>query len=322
MTHTEEEVSTHVAASAVTRIGFRRSLLYLLGYGIVYSLLLLSMHRRLGFEWAEPLMVLGVLGCGFSALAWWVTRNSTHLPFAVKRPTNETALLLTYLLPLTAYLTWGRGALARATIPEPTQSLVILGIKLLLFVGIPAMLLGLGWGYRGRELFPLASPRSHMQAALWMSVVLVAFQCIFGRGLGEIRQSGLAPATLIAGVPLVYLLLLLEVGLVEEFFFRVLLQSRLALWLRSEVGGIVVMALLFGLAHAPGLYYRSGATQEAVGTHPSWLMAIGYSIVITSVAGFFLGVLWARTRNLLLLMIVHAAGDFIPNFVSMLKTWI
>jgi len=51
-------------------------------------------------------------------------------------------------------------------------------------------------------------------------------------------------------------------------------------------------------------------------------MAIGYSVVITSVAGFFLGVLWMRTRNLLLLMAVHAAGDLVPNFVPMLKNWI
>jgi hypothetical protein len=60
--------------------------------------------------------------------------------------------------------------------------------------------------------------------------------------------------------------------------------------LRSDVGGIALTSLLFGLAHAPGLYLRPGMTQEAVGAHP-WLMAVGYSIVITSVAGVLLGVL-------------------------------
>ena len=91
---------------------------------------------------------------------------------------------------------------------------------------------------------------------------------------------------------------------------------------KSEVGAIVVMCVLFGLAHAPGLYFRAGRTLEAVGTSPSWLMALGYSIVVTSVAGFFLGVLWARTQNLLLVMAIHAAGDLIPNLAPIVKAWL
>ena len=70
------------------------------------------------------------------------------------------------------------------------------------------------------------------------------------------------------------------------------------------------------------LYFRAGHTLEAVGTSPSWLMALGYSIVVTTVAGFFLGVLWARTQNLLLVMAVHAAGDLIPNLVPMVQAWL
>lgn len=84
---------------------------------------------------------------------------------------------------------------------------------------------------------------------------------------------------------------------------------------------IVFMALLFGLAHAPGLYFRSAATLEGLGPHPSWLVAIGYSIAVTSVAGIFLGVLWMRTRNLLVVMLVHAAGDLLPNLVQFVRAW-
>jgi membrane protease YdiL (CAAX protease family) len=114
---------------------------------------------------------------------------------------------------------------------------------------------------------------------------------------------------------------MLEVGVVEEFFFRVLLQSRLSAVLKSKLGGIVLASLLFGLVHAPGLYLRSGATQEGLSANPSLLMAVGYSIVITSVAGFFLGVLWARTRNFLLLVLVHAAADLLPNTLPTLRAF-
>lgn len=299
----------------------RSAYFFLGGYAAVYVSLLVSMHAILGFEVSETLLVLGVMGLGFSGLAWWTTRKAIALPFTVKRPGREIGLLLFYLLPLTAYLAWGRNAHVFSRISEPALSVVLLLIKLLLFVAIPAMVILLAGGYRWQELFVFGGTR-HVGAAIWMSVAIIGFQCVFGRGLGEIRQSGLSPGTLLVGGPLIFLFLLLEVGLVEEFFFRALLQSRLAALLKSEMGGIVGMALLFGLAHAPGFYYRSAATQEAVGPHASWLMAIGYSVVITSVAGFFLGVLWMRTRNLFVVMIVHAAGDLVPNLVPMLRNWI
>ena len=107
----------------------------------------------------------------------------------------------------------------------------------------------------------------------------------------------------------------------EEFFFRVLLQERLAVVLRSPWGGLVVAALLFGLMHAPGFYLRSASAQEGLGAHPTLAMAVGYSLVMTSLAGLFLGVLWMRTKNLAVLVIAHAATDFLPSLVPWVKTF-
>jgi len=95
----------------------------------------------------------------------------------------------------------------------------------------------------------------------------------------------------------------------------------MAALLGSELAGLVAMALIFGLAHAPGFYLRPEATGEALGANPSVLTAIGYSIVVTSVTGFFLGILWIRTRNLLLLALVHAAGDLLPNLAETIRLW-
>jgi membrane protease YdiL (CAAX protease family) len=60
-------------------------------------------------------------------------------------------------------------------------------------------------------------------------------------------------------------------------------------------------------------------TQEGL-QHPSLLMAVGYSIVVTSVAGFFLGALWARTRNFAVVVVVHAAADLLPNVLPTLRS--
>jgi membrane protease YdiL (CAAX protease family) len=291
---------------------------YLLAYLVIYAALALALNKIEHFDLGEALLVFAVVGLGFSFLAWLVTRKSVPLPFLVKQPGGELLLLVGYLLVLAAYLTWGHNPVHG----EPWKSVAGLGIKLALFVFVPAGLFRAVWKYKFDELIVISKDaRQHVWPAIWMSLVLVAFQMVFGKGLGDLQHSGLSGTALAIGVPLVFLFLLVEVGLVEEFFFRVLLQSRLAARLKSEMGGIVVMSLLFGLAHAPGLYLRTGAMQEGVGAHPSLLMAVGYSVVITSVAGFFLGVLWARTRNLPLLMVVHAAGDFVPNLVPMLKSW-
>ena len=64
-----------------TPAGPPRTLLYFLGYGAVYFSFLFAMHRFSGFDLGEPLLVLGLMGIGFSALAWWATRRSIPLPF-------------------------------------------------------------------------------------------------------------------------------------------------------------------------------------------------------------------------------------------------
>jgi len=215
----------------------------------------------------------------------------------------------------------GAGALRSAVPEEPAQSVVIAVVKLTLFVAIPAALLTRGWGYRVGELSPVGMRWKALKPALWMSLAVLVMQTVLGRGLRDLGHAQV-PAWLAAiAAPLAFAWLLLEVGLVEEFFFRVLLQTRLARVCGSELGGILAAATLFGLVHAPGFYLRTSATLEALGPSPSLATAVAYSLVVTSVAGIFLGVLWARTRNLAVLVIVHAAADLIPNLLPFLKAW-
>jgi uncharacterized protein len=160
-----------------------------------------------------------------------------------------------------------------------------------------------------------------VRAAVIMCVALALLNAVFGRALKDLGNAHLGTLSLLWGVPLAFLWAALEAGLVEEFFFRELLQSRLAAFMKNEIGAVVVMALLFGLAHAPGYYLRGSQSMEGLGAHPSALMAFGYAIVVTSLTGFFLGVLWARTRNLWLLVLVHGATDWLPGIVPFVQMW-
>jgi uncharacterized protein len=293
----------------------------LAGYLALYAVTLFLMARFGGFESGDALGVFAILGVGFSFIAWLLTLGFKPLAYNVRQPKQETAALLMYLLPLAAFIAYGFDAIHRLAPAEPADSLAILVAKLAVFVVVPGCFIAWRFNYSLRQLAPISARISDLLVVLGMAAALVAFQSVVGRGMRDIADAHVSSDTLLFGMPLVFLWLVVEVGVVEEFFFRVLLQSRLSAAVRSELGGIVLGSLLFGLVHAPGLYLRTNITQEGLGAHPSLAMAIGYSIVITSVAGFFLGVLWSRTHNFLVLVLVHAAADLLPNTLPTLRAF-
>jgi uncharacterized protein len=287
---------------------------YVGGYFALWVVVFILLRIFEGFEASEALAALVILGVIFPALAMLTTRRVSTLPYVVRQPGGETAALVMYLVVIAWLLVSGFGRLAHVR-AEPLHSVVVLGVKLVTSVGVPAAILLAFGQYRIAELAPVSLKWRDLRPALWMSLAVLLMQSTLGRGLQDIREAHLPVWILAVATPLSFAWLIVEVGVVEEFFFRVLLQERLAVLLRSAWGGLVVAAVLFGLVHAPGFYLRTAATQEFLPSHPSLLMAIGYSIVMTSLAGLFLGVLWMRTKNLAVLVIVHAAGDFLPNLV-------
>ena len=303
------------------RTGNRQiGLALLVAYFAIYAVLLLAMRQTAAFDITEPLMVLAILGVGFSLAAWLLTIGIHPLDYPILNPKSELAAVAIYLLPVVAFVTSGLDLLHRYIPADPGNAVVILVAKLIVFVVVPAAIMRAQFGYSLRELMPISARTRHLLVAVGMSLLLLAFQALLGRGLRDIARAHLPPSVLWYGIPLTFLWLALEAGVVEEFFFRALLQTRLSAVLRSELGAIVLMSVIFGLAHAPGLYLRTGLTQEGLPPHPSLLMAVGYSIVITSVAGSFLGVLWARTRNFAVVVVVHAMGDLLPNVIPTLRS--
>jgi membrane protease YdiL (CAAX protease family) len=293
---------------------------YVGAYFALWTVVLMLLRTFEGFEVSEALAALVILGVIFPALAILATRRLSALPDVVRHPGIETVALVMYLVVIAWVLVSGFDRVARIR-TEPLHSVVLLSVKLMAFVAFPAAItLALGH-YRIAELVPISLRWREFRPALLMSLAALLMQSLLGRGLHDIREAHLPVWVLAVATPLSFAWLMIEVGVVEEFFFRVVLQERLAAMLRSPWGGLVVAAVLFGLVHAPGFYLRPAATQEALGTHPPLFMAVGYSIVLTSLAGLFLGVLWMRTKNFAVLVIVHAAGDLLPNLVPWAKAF-
>lgn len=293
------------------------------------SLAILWRHPNFGREDAiGGLIIFGII---FPILAWVTTLRARSLELPQRRSSGEMWLLFACLIGVTLYLIWG-APLSEALVPASwlasprVTSLVVLARKLIVFVAIPFLLFRIIFGYRWRDFgVQLAGLRTlggnHLLVVLVLSGVILLFQYFAGTGAAPIRRGEFITSQLAIGLPLCFAWLFLEVGLVEEFFFRAVVQERLAAWFRSEVSGVALMALLFGLAHAPGFILRGAGLHEAIGTTPSPIDSIAYAIVVLSPSGIFFGIVWARTKNLFAVILIHAATDLLPSFKEFVQTW-
>ena len=83
------------AKKAASQTERRRTGVVLLGgYLVLYASALTGMHSFAGFDITEPLFVLGILGVGFSLLAWLLTLGMEPLRYKVVQPKGELLVLV------------------------------------------------------------------------------------------------------------------------------------------------------------------------------------------------------------------------------------
>jgi uncharacterized protein len=271
-----------------------------------------------GGDWASPVMSLLLFAAVPCAVGWWLTRGAEPPETPVARPALELGAILVFLL-LYAFLFLGPGmsALRAALAPGAGQDGLVLAAKLIVHVGLPAALLVL-LGARVRPLFDGGLRRKGFWPVLIvLGAYLVALNALVSPSLGNIAALHPPVPTLLWAVPIFYLLISLEAGLCEEFLYRAVLQSRLAAVLGSAAAAIPVGALVFALAHAPGLYLRGGPGVDGWSANP--LEVGAFTIAVLSPVGLLFGTLWWRTRSLLLVVLLHGAVDLLPNLPRFLE---
>ena len=291
----------------------------IVSYLIIYGVLLAVMRLRQAVGLDEALFALAIYGVAFSLIAWWSTRGLAPREVSVKQPAAETALVLVYFLFLVVFVTFGFTAVRSLAASPAGQHYAIIVTKLAVFVLLPFLLLRALYGYRLTDFVDLHNGlRGHWRPLVVVGVALVLFQLVVGRAHHDLPEIHPRTGELALGFVLAWGTATLEAGLVEEWFFRVLLLERLAVRLRSPGPALVITSLLFGLMHAPGLYLRPEVTLESLSEH-SLLVAVGYSVVMLSIAGFLFGVLWLRTRNLLLVALLHGLNDAVPALAGTIE---
>lgn len=274
-----------------------------------------------GGDWTFPLVALGVFGIGLSALAWLTTRGADAPRIEVRRPARESGAILLYLAVYAlVFLGWGLGA-AREAVPEPrAQEVVVLGLKLFVHVAAPAALLALVGGQLAPLLQAGLRGRKFWRTLLVMGAILLGLLMIVSPSLQQIGDLQAPPAMIAAAIAGSFIWLAVEAGLCEEFLFRAVLQSRLTALFNSAWMGVVVSSLLFGLAHAPGLYLRGGPGVDGWSTDV--FQVIAYTIANLAPVSLLFGLLYARTKSLLLVVLLHAAVDVLPNTAEFAGIWL
>ena len=89
--------------------------------------------------------------------------------------------------------------------------------------------------------------------------------------------------------------------------------------IRSPWAGVFVSAIIVGVAHAPGLYLRGGADTD--GSSAALMQVIAYTIAVLAPMGLLFGLIYARTKSLLLVVLLHGLVDVLPNMNEFIRTW-
>ena len=266
-------------------------------------------------------IILVVTGIGFPLIAWALTRQDAPPAIPVPRPGLELGVILVFLALYAVFFTgYGLNAFHAAFAPGRLEAVLLTAFKLVVHVGLPVLIL-LAIGGRPGALFTIrANSRGFWLILLVLGAISLAFIGLVSPSLKQIAALKLSPPMLTATILATFAWLAVEAGLCEEFLFRAVLQTRLAAVMRSEAGAACIAALLFALAHVPGLYMRSGA--DVSGHSANLLAVIAYAIAVLSPIGLGLGFVWARTRSLLLVVLLHALIDLLPGVSEFAHTWV
>ena len=181
------------------------------------------------FDATDAVVVLIVFGLVFPLIAWITTRHAIPLSISIRCGAPELIVLIPYVLAMSLYLIggpqWIDQHLPKAlSESQQIKFFVTLTKKLFIFVAVPFAIFRFCFGYRVRDFGVQreglrALRGNHLPVVLVVAGAFLAFQYFVSGGGAAFRREHFTTFQLLLGLPLCFIWLLLEVGLVEEFFF-------------------------------------------------------------------------------------------------------
>lgn len=287
-------------------------LFFLLWLGASYALTLYDHQRSLlgqiliSLVFLAQFLVLSALvkaGRNAGPLPEEGAAAGQNLPAAgadVRDPRGETLFLLTvYLLAMGIEI----------TLLKPwflmKRRLELIAAFWVFYVAVPAIYFRL----RGYSLSDLGITSAGLTRSLGNAVlaalVVLPFLVSSSSSSADFLGGKFTVGQLLAGTGAGLVYGFLMAGFFEEFFFRALLQTRLARLAKSEADGMLISSVLFGLYHLPS---------RIIQTDGNWGHAFALTLSAQMVISPILGLLWARSRNLALPVFVHSFMDGMSGF--------
>ncbi len=303
------------ASDLNTALARRAMLGYLLLWGVSTGYLGLR-----GADWSFPIISFVIFGLILSGIIWVITRKNEAPPIVMHQAKRESVALLTYVLIYAVlFLGLAFGPMKSVFPPGQMQEVWVTSIKLLVHVLLPAWLVLLLGGEIRSQWTTGFKQKGFWSTLITLSLLLIGLLALVSPSLTQISALHLSPVPAILWFLLAWTWIAIEAGLCEEYLFRALLQTRLGAWLKSPVTAIVLTSIIFALCHVPGLYLRGTPGTDGYSTNP--IQVAAFTIATLSPLSIALGLLWARTRSLLLIVLVHGAIDALPFTAEFVKIW-
>lgn len=119
--------------------------------------------------------------------------------------------------------------------------------------------------------------------------------------------AGIISLTLISAkyflyIPIAFIFVLFTTAIVEEFFFRAILQSRIERLSKNNNLAIFITSILFGIYHLSFFFLNQNFVQYNF-THITFLSSFGYGMLLGLVSGF----IYSKTEENLLASVLYNA---------------
>lgn len=168
----------------------------------------------------------------------------------------------------------------------------------------------------GYEFIDLGFTTKNIKKTLILSIVSIVIITIFISTITFREYIIDNKISIMSGIVvyiIAFVMAFILVGIPEEFFFRVILQTRIEKLFNNAIDGVIISSIIFAIYHIP---YR--LLQNNSLTYGSLINTIFSVIAQQFLVGLFLGLVWRKTKNIYGIAIIHSCYNAY-FFMTMIK---
>ena len=265
----------------------------------VYFVAVLVQSNYKAIRGAEPIAVFIIFFCILPAAIFLISKSAVKQQIVIVNKRQETLLVVFYFFGwLMLFMLLGNYLLSNNYLSNG------FGFWGLLVV-VPFIYLSKR-GYRLSDFGIAKSKFSQNIRISFLACLLVGALLLLLTPGGKFIMQGTAPVNaLVISFCISFGYAFLFAGFFEEFFFRGIVQTRLSQYFDSDIKGILLASMLFGIYHLPFQFYNEGMANGNL------LYALSNTLTEQMIAAPIFGILWSRTHNLIAPVMLHSLIDAI-----------